>query len=78
MDTFYFYFFWLPCSVALWGGRDAANKYHSLVIAVFQPRWACPCLRCTPLRLYVAPGSEAGLRLHAPPRSKPNSGSVLR
>jgi len=26
VDTFFFFFFRLTCSVALWGGRDAANK----------------------------------------------------
>ena len=26
VDTFFFFFFRLTCSVVLWGGRDAANK----------------------------------------------------
>ena len=26
VDTFFFFFFRLTCSVPLWGGRDAANK----------------------------------------------------
>ena len=40
VDTFFF--FRLTCSVALWGGRDAANKLHWLVFTVSQPHWACP------------------------------------
>ena len=54
----YFFFFRLTCSVALWGGRDAANKYHCRVLTVSQCRWACPCSRHTQLRLYIAsPGT---------------------
>ena len=37
------HFFRLTCSVAVWGGRDAANKQHWHVFAVSQPHWACPC-----------------------------------
>ena len=67
-------------SVALWGGRDAANKYYWRVLAVSHPLWACPCSRCTPLRLYIAPQGN-GLRLalgfmHLPGLSR--SGSALR
>ena len=67
-------------SVALWGGRDAANKYYWRVLAVSHPLWACPCSWCTPLRLYVAPPGNR-LRpalgfMHLPGLS--HSGSVLR
>ena len=58
-----FFFFRLTCSVALWGGRDAANK---------QPRWACPCLPLTNRSgstLLSQEPSEAGPRLRAPPWS---------
>ena len=47
--------FSLTCSVALWGGRNTANKYHWRVwgvLAVSWPHWVCPC--CTLLRLQVA------------------------
>ena len=42
-------FFRLTCSVVLWGGRNTANKYHWRVwgvLALFQPRWICPCSQC--------------------------------
>ena len=67
-------------SVALWGGRDAANKYYWRVLAVSHPLWACPCSWCTPLRLYIAPqGNRLRLALgfmHLPSLSR--SGSALR
>ena len=34
------------CSVVLWGGRGAPDKYHWLVwgvLAVFRPHWVWPC-----------------------------------
>ena len=37
--------FRFTCSVALWGGRGAADKYHWRVwgaLAVFRPQWICP------------------------------------
>ena len=37
--------FRLTCSVVLWGGRNAANKYHWHVwgvLAVSVPHWVCP------------------------------------
>ena len=83
-------FFRLTCSVALWGGRDAANKKHWCVLAVSQPHWAChrsqrvslPCPHCSGSRLLHQEPSEAGPGLHAPPRSKPlrfrHSGSPQR
>ena len=86
MDTY----FRLTCSVVLWGGRDAANKYHWRVLAVSQPHWArphswCvypPCPHCSGSRLLHQEPSEASPGLHAPPRSKPlrfrHSGSPQR
>ena len=78
VDTFFF--FKAYCSVTLWGGRDAANKYYWRVLAVSHPLWACPCSRCTPLRLYVAqPGNRLRPALgfmHLPGLSR--SGSALR
>ena len=68
----HFSFFRLTCSVAFWGGRDAANQWHWCVLAVSQPHWACPCTWHTLLRLYVGPpGTVWTPRLHAPPQSKP-------
>ena len=66
------------CSVALWGGRDAANNQHWPVLAVSRPHWACPCSRClcppcphcSGSRLLHREPSEACPGLHAPPRSK--------
>ena len=74
------FFFLAHCSVALWGGRDTADKYYWRVFVVSHPRWACACLRRTPLRLYVAPPGNC-LRpalgfMHLPGLSR--SGSVLR
>ena len=86
MDTF----FRLTCSVALWGGRDAANKQHWRVLTVSQPHWACPrswhmcppSSRCSGSRFLRPELSEARPGLHAPPRSKPlrfrHSGSPQR
>ena len=42
------YSFRLTCSVVLWAGRDAANKYHWRVwgvFAVYGPHWICPSSR---------------------------------
>ena len=75
-------FFRLTCSVVLWGGRDAANKYHWCVwgvLAVTRPHWVCPrsqyvcfpSLHCSGSRLLCWELSEAGPGLHALPRSKP-------
>ena len=85
-----FFFFRLTCSVALWGGRDAANKQHWCVFVVSQPHWAWPrspcvhppCPHSSGSRLLHWEPSEAGPGLHAPPRSKPlkfrHSGSPQR
>ena len=84
------HFFRLTFSVALWGGRGAADKQHWHVLAVPQPHWACPCSwcacppcpHCSGSRLLHLEPSEAGPGLHAPPRSKPlrfrHSGSPQR
>ena len=68
------WFFRLTSSVTLWGRGDAANKQHCHVHTVSQPRWTCPFSRRTnhsgSTVLSWEP-SEAGPRLHAPPRSKP-------
>ena len=63
----------------LWGGRDAANKYHWCVLAVSRLHWVCPCsrrvcfpsLHCLGSRLLCGELSEAGPGLYALPRSKP-------
>ena len=55
--------FSLTCSVALWGGRNAANKYHWHVLTVIQLHWVCLGSVCalpqsTLLRLQVSlPGT---------------------
>ena len=72
------HFFRLTCSVVLWGGRDAANKWHWHVLTVSRPHWVCPrsrrvCFRCLPClgsRLLCRELSEAGPGLYALPRSK--------
>ena len=69
----------LTCSVVLWGGRDAANKYHWRVFTVSRPHWVCPhswrvcfpCLHCLGSRLLCWELSEVGAGLYALPRSKP-------
>ena len=74
-------FFRLTCSVVLWGGRNAANKYHWClwgVLTMSQPHWVCPCsqracfpsLHCLGSRLLCQELSEAGPGLYALPRSK--------
>ena len=71
-------FFWLTCSVVLWGGRNTANKYHWRVLTVIQPPWVCPCSQCVCFlslhssgsRLLCQELSDAGPGLHAVPRSK--------
>ena len=83
----------LRCSVVLWGGRNAADRYHGClwgVLAVSRPHWVCPhswhvcfrCLYCLGSRLLCQELSEASPGLHAPPRSKPlrfrHSGSPQR
>ena len=84
------HFFRLTCSVVLWGGRDAANKYHWRVFAVSWPHWVWPCswcvcfpsLYCSGSRLLCRELSEASPGLYALPRSKPlrfrHSGSPQR
>ena len=72
------HFFRLPFSVVLWGGRDAANKYHWHVLSVSRPHWVCPhsqrvcfpCLHCLGSRLLCRELSQAGPGLYALPRSK--------
>ena len=41
------HFLRLSCSVALWGWRSTADKYHRLwgALAVSGPHWLCPCSR---------------------------------
>ena len=71
-------FFRLTCSVALWGGKDTANKWHWRVLAVRQPHWARPCSQSvyppcshrSGSMLLCRELSEAGPGLHALPRSK--------
>ena len=71
-------FFRVTCSVVLWGGRDAANKYWC-VLTVSRPHWVCPrsrcvcfpCLHCLGSRLLCQELSEASPGLYALPRSKP-------
>ena len=69
-------------SLVLWGGRNAANKYHWClwgVLTMSQPHWVCPCsqracfpsLHCSGSRLLCPEMSEADPGLHALPRSKP-------
>ena len=68
----------LTCSVVLWRGRNAVNKYHWRVLAVSRPPWVCPrlqhvcfpCLHCLDSRLLCWELSEAGPGLCALPRSK--------
>ena len=72
----------LRCSVVLWGGRNAADRYHWClwgVLAVSRPHWVCPCswcvcfpcLHCSGSRLLCQELSGAGPGLCALPRSKP-------
>ena len=74
-------FFRFTCSVVLWGGRNAANKYHWPVwgvLAVSLPHWVCPrsrhvcfpSLHCLGSRLLCRELSEAGPGLYALLRSK--------
>ena len=83
------HFFRLTCSVVLWGGRDAANKYHWRVFAVSWPHWVWPCswcvcfpsLYCSGSRLLCRELSEASLGcMHFPGLSHSGSGTqvVLR
>ena len=66
----------------LWGGRNAANKYHWRVwgvLTMFQLHWVCPCsrrvcppyLHCLGSRLLCRELSEVSPGLCALPRSKP-------
>ena len=75
-------FFRLTCSVMLWGGRKAANKYHWCVwgmLPVSRPHWVCPhsrrvcfpSLHCSGSRLLCWELSEASPGLYALSRSKP-------
>ena len=72
-------FFRLACSAVLWGGKNAANKYHWHVFTVIQPHWVCPCswrvclpsLHCSDSRLLCWELSDVGPGLHALLRSKP-------
>ena len=71
--------FRLTCSVVLWGGRDAANKAHWCVLAVYRPHWVCPqsrrvcfpCQHCLASRLLYRELSGAGPGLCTLSRSKP-------
>ena len=76
------HFFRLTCSIVLWGGRDAAKKYHWRlwgVLPVSRSHWVCPHSRClyfpslyfSGSRLLCQELSEAGPGLSALPRSKP-------
>ena len=81
-------FFRLTCSVMLWGGRKAGNKYHWCVwgmLPVSWEHWVCPAHGVCAFPVYTAQVfrllcqelSEVGPGLHALPRSKP-SGSGIR
>ena len=79
--------FRLACSVALWGGRNTANKYHWCVwgaLAVSGLHWVCPRSGCvlsqsTQLRLQVALQGNCLKRtlgfVHFPGLSRSDSGS---
>ena len=72
------FFFRLPCSVLLWGGRNTANKYHWRVSTVIKPHWVCPLsqrvcfpsLHCSDSRLLCQQLSDGDPGLYALPRSK--------
>ena len=65
--------FRLPCSVALRGGRGAADKYRCVwgAFTVFWPHWVCPAHGCvlSPSTLLMLPAAlyEAGPVLHVVP-----------
>ena len=65
-------FFRLTFSVALWGGRDAANT-TGVCSQCLSPTGPAPAhsTHCSGSTLPHREPSEAGPRLHAPPRSKP-------
>ena len=55
----------LTCSVVLWGGRNAANKYHWClwgVLTMSQPHWVCPTHGMCAFPVYTASalGCSAG------------------
>ena len=72
--------FRFACSVMLWGGRGAADKYHWPVwgaLVVFRPHWVCPCwgpvcvLSLSTLLRLQAALQGAGPVLRGLPRPKP-------
>ena len=65
-------FFRLTFSVALWGGRDAANT-TGVCSQCLSPTGPAPAhsAHCSGSMLLHQEPSEVGPRLHAPPRSKP-------
>ena len=49
--------FRFACSVALWGGRGAVDRYHWCVwgaLAAFRPHWVCPCSQVCAFPIYTA------------------------
>ena len=77
--------FRFACSVALWGGRGAADKYHWHVwgaLSVLRPHWVCPhswrvcflCSHCSGSRLLYR--ERALSSVHFPGLSR--SGSSFR
>ena len=65
-------FFRLTCSVVLWGGRDAANKYHWVRSQCLSHTGPAPAhgAHRSGSRLLRPEPSEAGRELHAPPMCK--------
>ena len=72
--------FRFACSVALWGGRGAADKYHWHVwgaLSVLRPHWVCPhswrvcflCSHCSGSRLLYRERAQSCLHFPGPSRS---------
>ena len=71
VDTFFFFLGSLVQSRCGEGGMLQTNS--TVVCTVSQPRWACPCSRCTNCSgstMLSREQSEASPRLRAPPQSK--------
>ena len=72
------FFFRLACSAVLWGGKNAANKYHWHVFTMIQPHRVCPLSQCvcfpslhfSDSRLLCWELSDVGPLLHALPKLK--------
>ena len=66
------YLFQLTCSVVLWGGSDAANKYRWRVwgvFAVYGPHWICSSSRQRVLPVSTLLGLQGALQGHCPKRA---------